>query len=165
MWLILNKFNNRDFYEIAGKSLFLCQKFEMNCKDIIIWLSISKALKDKAINLTEKKGLIDNVEKLHKLLLGPLINEAKKNLKYIITRNDINKIEIAKDARNYICHEMSIPYIVNNKWDKDAHLQKIIDLAEGDYLVTKWSSAFHERDNMYCPSKEDYLNEIINWIN
>ena len=157
-----------DEFSKAGKALFLCQKFERTCKEIIMWVTLSKSLEEKQFDFLSK-GHIDSVDKLLQLYLGTSINNFFK----CFTLNEKNKkiLTDAKNSRNFICHEIMNDFIflhngrneVVNQFN-DRLFFHIQNLARGDYLVSRWSYEFYEKESGYFFDEKKYIKEIETWI-
>jgi len=82
--------------------------------------------------------------------------------------------EILKEAiraRNYFAHDCSLdliyaPYRNAYKFNPDLPLIKeyLRKLAVGDYLVSRWTEEFHERESGVYVDKNQYLSNIEKWI-
>lgn len=171
MWLLINEtLDNKAVLLSAGKALCLCQKFESTCKDIIMWLCLSKSLHEKDFNFLSEKH-ITYVDKLHNLLLGNSIQTFREEFKNKINKENLEILKDAKGSRNFICHELlkdfvSASFAQSKKYELDKRklLNHIINIAKGDYLVSKWSYEFHEKKPGGFYDKNKYIDRISTWI-
>lgn len=172
MWLLLNKkLNDETNLLIIGKSLLLSQKFEDTCKNLVSMTSLTKKIViEKEFKLkSEEHGKY--IDLLLSLFLGQSINYYKNYLKEIVKDSDIEILKKAKDARNYICHESTVDFFYSSinskkdyKWNMNLLEKYIKDLAEGDYYVSRWTYEFQEKESGSFFNKQDYINNILNWI-
>jgi hypothetical protein len=154
MWLTTHAlYQHDDIFCIFGKSLFVIQKFEDTCKDIINWLHITKIVEDgKIIFLDDEYN--SYCDKLSKIMLGNSIKSVN-NIKheFEIEDKEIDILKNAKDSRNWIAHKLCSDCILKNiytsnpAYDIPIELKKhVINVIKGDYLVSKWSYEFHEKE-------------------
>ncbi len=133
-----------------------------------MWLNLSKAIQEdkfKAFSNEHK----NYVEKLLSLFLGKSINLLKNNFE--ISQSDFEILNNAKESRNFIAHESTEKFISCSMCSKDYFYKQtdfekhIINIAEGDYLVSKWSYEFCEKESGDFFDKNKYIKNILNWIN
>ena len=171
MWLIINdKLNDEKLLLSIGKALCLCQKFEITCKDIITWLVVVKSLKEGKFSFLDNK-YTSYVDKLIDIFLGRSINLLKERFSREIKKAEIQILKDAKDSRNFIVHNSAQDLIswsfsssATNKLDLQVFTNHIINVAEGDFLVSKWSYEFHEKEPGAFYNKDRYIKKMVKWI-
>jgi hypothetical protein len=147
MWLLINEKLNDEFFLLQiGKALCLCQKFESTCKEIIMWFN---------------------------LFLGKSINLLKKNYLLKIKESDLQILQNAKKSRNFIVHDstdilisesFSSSLIIESRLDIKIFKDHVKKIAEGDFLVSKWSYEFHEKESGAFYKKGIYIEKVMKWI-
>ena len=166
-WIIFDeRLNESEFLLSTGKILFVCQHFEAICKDIVMSLCLAKALYEKQFEMMSDDH-IEYVDRLHRLFLGESINRLKATFGQHFNNDDINTIAYAKNARNYVCHEMTLGLIFS-PFGRQYHFapdcivlrSKLHDLAQGDYLVSRWSYEFHEKESGAFVDCDAYIKRI-----
>jgi len=171
MWFLINKTLNNEYFLLqAGRSLCICQKFETTCKDILMLLSAAKSIKDKGYSLLDDE-YIKNVRYLLKLQLGESIKKHQNDSSEFINNTEIEILNKAKNSRNFICHDLMKDLIIASFSDKpkpicniESFKEHIKNIAEADYLVSKWSYEFQEKMPGNFFDKDKYVNNIINWV-
>jgi hypothetical protein len=171
MWLLINStLENEKLLIIAGRSLCLCQKFETTCKDIIMWLSSAKFVFEKKVSLLDD-DYSDYVEELIKRQLGQSINKFELEVDIGIEPNEMGLLKKGKDSRNFICHEFLKDLILasfssKKGYNPDLKILKthIRNIATADYLVSKWSYEFHEKESGDFFDQEKYVKGLIDWV-
>jgi len=170
-WIISDqRLKESDFFLAAGKYLFLCQHFESTCKDIVMWFHLSKALHEDQFKILSAEHN-DYVDKLISMFLGSSIKKLQETFEHDFTDADFEVLKTAKDSRNYICHECVLdlvyaPYGPKYRftWDVELHRKHILSLAKGDYLVSRWSYEFHEKESGAFKSQDSYVSDIEGFI-
>jgi len=172
MWLVDKNFNNQyGAFSKIGKSLVLAQKYESTCKDIIGWFMIVDKLIKTEFNLLDEDYIIySNV--LSKMMLGRKINSINKIKEMLRLKDDeLVILDEARKARNWIAHDSCYELIKKNislnkadyKVDKKLK-ENVIRLAKADFLVSKWSYEFHEKNSLYDVTEVSYIESILKWI-
>lgn len=170
-WILFDqRITEDDFFLITGKALFLCQHFESTCKDIVMWLCLTNSLKEQEFDFLSDKHK-DYVDKLLNLFLGSSIERLKVKIPNIASTEEFQTLKEAKDSRNFICHECALDLIYasygsayNFKLNSDLLRQHVIKLAMGDYIVSRWSYEFHEKNSGAFKDREQYLSTIKSWV-
>jgi hypothetical protein len=170
-WMLFDeRLEESEFLCAGGKALFLCQHFEAICKEIVMWLSLSKALEQGEFELMTGPHL-EFVDKLHGLLLGQSIGRLKKEFGDKLESGAIRVIEGARDARNYVCHEslrdlVFAPSGRGYRFEPDTELlrAKVQLVAEGDYLVSRWSYELLEKKSGWFVDRSEYVQRIEEWV-
>jgi hypothetical protein len=173
MWLLINEKLNDEFFLLQiGKALCLCQKFESTCKEITMWFGTMKSLKEKKYDFLDNKYK-DNVDKLLNLFLVKSINLLKKNYLLKIKESDLQILQNARKSRNFIVHDstdilisesFNPSLIIESRLDIKIFKNHIKKIAEGDFLVSKWSYEFHEKESGAFYKKGIYIEKIMKWI-
>jgi hypothetical protein len=135
-----------------------------------MWFSLAKALHEKKFDFLGDQQK-DYVEKLNGLFLGRSIQQLSKEFGTEFSTDEIETLKTATASRNFICHECLLPLIhapfgsqYRSSWDIDAHQAHVHSLAEGDYLVSRWSYEFHERESGAFKDKDAYVASIVSWV-
>ncbi|MEW6359468.1 MAG: hypothetical protein AB1696_24235 [Planctomycetota bacterium] len=170
-WIVFDaRLHEDDFLLSAGKSLFLCQHFEWTCKEIVMWLSLSKALYKKQFEFLSAEHR-DYVDQLLSLFLGQSIQRLNQEFGGKINEHDIDLVKGAKDSRNFICHECMLNLVYaplgdgySFDWDTDSHRKHIRHLAEGDYVVSRWTYEFHEKESGAFKNRDCYVTAVESWV-
>jgi hypothetical protein len=172
MWLLKKNFTTeKEVFCICGKALFLTQKFEKTCKEIINWLQIVDTLLAKKLEFMSDEYM-DYCSKLSNMLLGSSIKSIDKiRSQYEITDMELSIINDAKNSRNWIAHDLCEKNIINNLTTQSAIYElpvdfhdHVLNIIEGDYLVSKWSYEFHEKESGAFFDKSTYIADIFKWI-
>lgn len=168
-WIIFDQRTRESGFLLAtGKALFLCQHFESTCKEIVTWFCVTKALIDKKFGLLSDEHK-DYVDKLMRLFLDRSIRKLE-DIPKIASKEEIDSIREAKESRNFVCHECLLSLIyapypcAKPKIDLSLFRRHVGKIAIGDYLVSKWSYEFHEKDSGAFKNRERYVNAIEEWI-
>lgn len=165
--------NSDEFYETevftrAGRALCLCQHFEFSCKEIVMWMVSTKSFR------VENKTLqrhFDYVDKLNRLSLGLSQTKLKEYFGDEINKEFFQVLDDARNSRNYICHDLLHPQIVraysvdysSQPINRFGYVRHLFNIACGDYLVCRWSLAFHNEQHS-LPSREKYIRDVITWV-
>lgn len=193
MWLIVNNvLNNETILLQAGKMLCLCQKFESTCKGIVTQYLLTDPFDENKINLFSEE-YFSYVDKLKKLLLGQTVTRLAKKFGDMIRAKDIEILEQGIASRNFICHDLLNDFIsasfaesendIRKKFNKSfedvqfplielrgdllnrevviGHLRNLIS---ADYIVSKWSYEFQEKQSGRFYDKEGYAERLIDWV-
>ena len=172
MWLVKSNFNEQEVFSIYGKALFISQKFEIECKDIIRWFQAVNIVFEEKVDFMSEE-YVSYCEKLSNIMLGRSIESIKiLNKRWIFPESEIQTLITAKDSRNWIVHESCIDNIALNVMGRNVIYEvpkelknKIIEIIKGDYIVSKWSYEFHEKESAYFFDEEKYIQSILNWLN
>lgn len=184
MWLIPPKGEEaKRGLLLIGKLLFLCNKFEDTCKSIVMWVRLSKNLEDAKFEFMSKNHLsFVDILLGPKTTLGNSIEEFKEEVKDksqketregflygFANKGEIDILNKARKARNYICHKgyqlFSYKYPNEDfRLEKRDINQKLHDLIEGEYLVSKWMYEFSEKESGDFFSRADYNKKLKKWF-
>lgn len=170
-WIIFDsRLKESDFLLTTGKYLFLCQHFETTCKDIVMWLCLSKVLNENQFQFLSDEHK-DYVDQLLGLFLGQSIQRLQGVFRGQIRDEDIAALRDAKDSRNFVCHECLLDLVhaplgraYQFDWDISLHRSHIARLAKGDYLVSRWAYEFHEKESGVFKDRNSYVASIERWV-
>jgi len=169
-WIVFDqRLDEGDMIQAAGRSLFVCQHFESTCKDIVMWLSLVKALTEEQFEFLDEAHH-DYVRTLHELFLGRSIERLSRDHPDI-PQQDIDALKAAAKSRNFVCHELLLDQIhsgfgsqYRRRWDEESHRSHVRTLALGDYLSSRWSYEFHEKKSGAFIGRDDYVDRIVSWV-
>ena len=172
MWLITDHLpESEEIPAVIGRTLFVCQKYEITCKDIISWLETTRSLVDKKIEFLSEEYL-SYVDKLHKILLGRAIQKLEKNaLRFGVSKQDFQCLDLAKQSRNWLVHESCTELITSHFSGRNKTLTLPVEFREhvktvvrGDFLVSKWSYQFHEKETAPWFRQDTYVERVVKWV-
>jgi hypothetical protein len=152
------------FFSAAGKALYLATAFEAKCRyvlriaklahyyqetgDASATLALAEVLKDRMLCATIKE------------LTGfPEIKAA-----------DIDLLEKAKDARNYIAHECAALGPISAVRATSIHEQlgrlreQVVVLAAGDNVVSRWVYEIGEKEAAPRGIQSTYVQRVEEWV-
>lgn len=158
-------------FSIYGKTIYIAQKFESTCKEILRWFQLVNIIKEKESTI-DFNDFNSYSEKLSKLLLGSSINSFERIRDRInISDKSLKILKEAKLSRNWIAHELCTDNISDYFIKTDLKLKipvelkhNVINLIKGDYLVSKWSYEFHEKEALYFYDEDFHVDKILNWL-
>ncbi|MBP1177499.1 hypothetical protein JOE49_004751 [Paenibacillus sp. PvR133] len=113
------------------------------------------------------------VEKLDKLFLAGSINALDKNEKLNISDEDINLLHGGRESRNRIIHssaDLVFDKIYSSRDSSiDAELHDLIyehlkNIARADFIVSKWSFEFQEKEPSNFSDIDNYTKMISDWV-
>ena len=157
-----------DDFVLIGKALFLAQKFEMTCKDILAWILAAQRLSESAGPTLEE--FASHSDELRRLFLKPIIKLANAKLQRLMTKANYQVLDDGVKGRNWIAHECCENMIEANlnrrdpALDRGLLLQHFKNMATADALVSKWSFEFHEREPATMFFKQKYIDGIVDWV-
>lgn len=150
----------------AGKALYLANKFEEKCKIVLKVAYAEEALKaDPVILLEELSAKIPPDKMLGKTLKGlATVPPGMRD-------HESDALEKARAARNDIAHEGA--GAIGELWSyggihmlaalRKLHAQ-VMDLANGDYVVSAWVRQIEDRREARFSSKEKHLEWVEYWV-
>ncbi len=162
MWITLREIQGLEdqWLQTSGRALLLAQHFEKCC--IFVAGSI-QLVEDNASD----HDFESSFSRIQKLLLSGAINRIHRSLLGIPEHTEL--LECARDARNYIAHEISLFCIRNGPTDilkmMPQLTKKVGDLALADSLVSWWAHLIEEKEDAI--SYEDfqfYPLELTKWV-
>ena len=125
----------------AGKALYLANLFESKCSDVLRTAHLVDLIRDDPVVALEQASALLPSDKM----LGKTLQELFTRTDINVSQEHITLLEKAREARNYIAHQGSSAigelsgYGVQRKLDALRKLRvKVIDLAKGDNIVSKW---------------------------
>lgn len=153
-----------EFLLIAGKALYLATSFEAKCRYV---LRIAK-LADHF----EKRDDASATIELAKVLKDKMLCATIKELKGFsdIGSSDVQLLEKAKDARNYIAHECASFGPVSGIPAKaiSARLEELrghlVSLVAGDNVVSRWVYEIEEKEPAPQEIQKTYLERVERWV-
>lgn len=169
-WIVFDqRLEEACILKVGGRSLFVCQHFESTCKDIVSQLCLTKALCEEKFEFLDDVHH-DYVRTLFKQFLGNSIKRLWKDHP-AIPADDIGALKAVAGSRNYICHELLLDQIhtgvgtqYQKRWDEQLHRMHVRTLAHGDYLVSRWSCEFHEKDSGRFVNRHCYVDRVVDWV-
>jgi hypothetical protein len=149
----------------AGKALYLANRFESNCQHVLGIANLVDLIKDPVTSLEEVAAKLPEDK-----MLGPTLQGLFSHADMGIRPDEATALTKAKEARNYIAHEGAAAigelssYSVRGKLDALRALRaKVIDLANGDNIVSAWVYEIDEREPP-PPIIDDYTDLVDDWI-
>jgi len=139
----------KDIFAFAGRLLLLSQELEKSIKYVvpIILFAEKKEIENKA----DFDSMIDFFKKNSEKFIGRLRNE----LKDVFNNDDYESLKLSIDARNFICHELTMS-LHDLRYDSDiSHEERLLYF---DKLIDRLSK---ELDNPLNDPLENYrLREL-----
>lgn len=167
MWLRRQDLENMAVWaEQLGKALLLCQKFEATCKDIVSWFEIARQLNIGHLDILSD-DYPSHVDRLYSLLLGQSISTLKSSRDWFgISMDDLSTLNGARESRNWVAHQsgLGVVFASHGVVDIDELVRNVTNVVRGDFLVSRWSYEFHEKESGNWKSEQDYLDMILNWL-
>lgn len=169
-WIVLDRAKLEDEpFLAAGRALLVCQHFESTCKNIVMWFSLADALhKEQFAFLSDAH--MNYVDKLLELWLGPSINKLPALLPKS-SESEMAALVAAKDSRNSICHDsmqqLAHSWDANSgglDWDTEHNRHHVRALAHGDYIISRWSYEFHEKQSGAFKQRDAYVSQVVAWV-
>lgn len=153
-------------FEAAGRALAVAQHFESACKDLLRWMHVAKAAEDgRAKTLQEFRSCADEFVGL---MLGSTVK--RFGLDHDITKEELETLVKAKNARNYIAHECIAECSYHSRFSRfppelEARFEsEVRALVAGDSLVSSWSFMFHEGQTPPGELMLVYPEQITQWV-
>jgi hypothetical protein len=149
----------------AGKALYLANRFESNCRHVLGIANLVDLIKDPVTSLEEVAAKLPKEK-----MLGPTLQGLLSHADMSIRPDEAAALTKAKEARNYIAHKGAAAigelssYSVQRKLDALRALRaNVIDLANGDNIVSAWVYEIDEREP--APAIVDYYTDLVDdWI-
>ncbi|MEX2416309.1 MAG: hypothetical protein WD424_09210 [Paenibacillaceae bacterium] len=115
------------------------------------------------------------VDKLDKMLLGNSLLSLQEKKGFFKTKEDeLVKLQRGRESRNWIVHRSADDLLMQalthkkpiqfkkNYYEKfKAHVEHI---SKADYLVSKWSYSFYEKEDSSYIGEDNYVRNFMNWI-
>ena len=177
MWIVRNYLSKMDdeSFRIIGKALFVAQKFEMTCKDTLEWFLVVQNVVIAGVPFLGEEHLAYS-EKLEKLFLGQIVNTANNQLRNpstgtkFLTEDNHQILDKGIKGRNWIAHEGCGDIIQSHFANKPAEIdtgiltQHLEGILTADWLMSKWSYEFHEREPAPYIDKQGYISGVCRWV-
>jgi hypothetical protein len=151
----------------AGKALYLANNFESNCQYVLRIANLVDLIKDDPVASLEEAAAKLPEDKM----LGPTLQGLFAHTDIPMLPDRMAALKRAKDARNYIAHEGAMAigeldsYNVQGMLDALRALRaKVIDLANGDNIVSCWVYEIDEPREPLPPIVRDYPDLVDDWI-
>lgn len=151
----------------VGKALYLANRSESNCKYVLGIANLLDLTKDDPVTFLEEAAAKLPKDKV----LGPTLQDLFARTDINIRPDQVAALTKAKDARNYIAHEgaMAIDelssYNVQRMLDALRTLRvMVIDLANGDNIVSAWVYMIDEPREPLPYIVRDYPDLVDDWI-
>lgn len=148
----------------AGKALYLASSFEDKCQWVLRIVTITTHYEATG----DGSAAIELARAMKKKMLGPTIQKLKDPLEF--TAGDLETLERARDARNYIAHEsakldplssVSAEIIIEKFARLRVELQALI---VGDNLVSRWVYEISEKELAPRGIQEAYSSWVLEWV-
>jgi hypothetical protein len=148
----------------AGKALYLASSFEAKCQWVLRIVTIVTHYKATGDN----SATTELARAMKEKMLGPTIRELKALTEF--TAGDLETLERARDARNYIAHESaklgplssaSAKTITEKLAQLRVELQALID---GDNLVSRWIYEISEKEPAPSGIQQAYPSWVLEWV-
>jgi hypothetical protein len=168
VWLTSNDLiTMKQYSSLVGRLLLLSQKYEFTCKEMVKWLELVSKLEEEKLGFMNEEYL-SYVDKLNGLLLGESLKTLKGTQKlFRISNNEISILHNGRKSRNWIAHQIGENIIFNSKFSKE-DIEKceshVIHLGKADFMVSKWSYEFHEKEPNNYIGEENYIKMICKWV-
>ena len=154
----------RSFFLVVGKALYLSNAFEAKCKYVLrIAKIVTHYRRTQDVSATDYllQTLKDN-------MLKKTITELKGFPEFKTT--DIELLERAKDARNFVAHEganigdLSVASAKIILEQVDSLRQHIRVITAGDNVVSRWVYEIDEKEPAPIAIQKEYPDMIDNWL-
>ena len=152
------------FFSAAGKALYLATAFEAKCRYV---LRIAK-LAHRYQETGDASATMALAEVLKDRMLCATIKELKGFSE--IEAADIDLLEKAKGARNYIAHECAGFGPLSGVSAKSIHEQlgrlreQVVVLAAGDNVVSRWVYEIEEKEAAPREIQDTYVLRVEEWV-
>jgi hypothetical protein len=106
------------------------------------------------------------VDRLHAMLLGKSISILRSdNYWFGISDEKLSTLNHARDARNWIVHQSGLGVLFRNEeLSAEQLILNITKVARGDFLVSRWSYEFYEKEAFNWIREQDYIDMIVKWV-
>jgi hypothetical protein len=166
MWLLpqnLDMLSKKS--EIIGKATLICQKFEVTCKDVISWFETVRVLEEGTVEFLSDEYL-SYVDTLHNILLGDSIKRLTKYSKWFhVSECDLEILQHARISRNWLIHQSGLNTLFRNvELNTEQLIFHVTNVIKGDFLVSKWSYEFYEKESNPWITENEYVDMVLKWI-
>lgn len=153
-----------DFFLSVGKALYFAASFEAKCRFV---LRCDK-LADKYRESEDVSATVTLARELRDPMLGQTVNQMQTRSGF--SRADVQLLEEAKEARNWIVHECAdigdladVP--VQLVSERLANLRrKLRCMIDGDNVVSRWVYEIEEGEPAPDGIQSDYPSIVDEWI-
>jgi hypothetical protein len=164
--------NATEIYQILGKALMICHRFEDAVKFVMNVLLSSHGFNANKLTLED---IFDTTTSAHKKIFNQSLGQKIQHPWLLETTYfDNNKLKIlsdGKDARNYLCHESTLGFsygfdtTANYKFLTDLNLIKdqIAKLCRAYALISEYHYQIQEKEPSHFDSNV-YCENLENWI-
>jgi hypothetical protein len=171
MWLTSSYLGDLEaaYLMAIGRAICLAQNFELNCKNLLLFLDMGQALTVGRVESLE--DYFPYGEKLLRTLLGAAIK--KIGAFSFVSSDHLETLTEAKDARNYFAHEAALPVRSGGvSWRPKGQViidelptleRKVEALAMGDDLVSGWLYEIEEKQSRRFVQTA-YVENIQTWV-
>lgn len=148
----------------AGRALYLASSFEGKCQWVLRIVTIATHYKTTG----DSSATAELARALREKMLGPTIRDLKVLSKF--TAGDLEILERARDARNYIAHESAkigplSSVRANSISEKLAQLKvQLQSLVAGDNLVSTWIYEISEKEPAPTGIQSAYPSWVLEWV-
>jgi len=150
------------FFSAVGKALYLATDFEAKCCYVLRMAKLAhhwEETGDASATMALAKVLKDK-------MLCATINELKGFSEIKVA--DIDLLEKAKDARNYIAHEcavvgLAVPAKFIHEQIERLRTQVVV-LAGGDNVVSRWVYEIEEKEPAPRDIQRTYVQRVEEWV-
>ncbi|WP_070121701.1 hypothetical protein [Bacillus marinisedimentorum] len=168
MWLTSKEIKSIDNYSsLIGRLMLISQKYEFTCKEMIKWLELISKLEGEELEFLSKEYL-NYVDKLNGLLLGKSIKTLHRNQKlFNISDEQISILNNGRTSRNWIVHQSGKNLIFKSELLKEDYInfrKHVINLGRADFMVSKWSYEFHEKEPYNYIGEDNYTRMLLEWV-
>lgn len=150
-----------------GKSLYLANRFEGNCRYVLRVAKFADAIKADPVLSLEEVAAALSADKM----LGPTLRELSSRADIAISPEQVAMLGQARNARNYVAHESATALgeiysrDVQNMINSLRELRsRVRQLAAGDNLVATWVFQIEEPREPLPSVHRAYLELIDDWI-
>jgi hypothetical protein len=156
-----------DTYGMIGRALTFATRFESNCRALSILLGLKSKVMKGEFSLSDQEHVAVFVKGLHKKILYEHMKSIKEHLNL---DEDVYKlIYNAKDARNYLVHELTLGIEYNIETDQGREnvvnnlKETIIKIARADIFIICLMAAI-TNEELPCISVGSYINMVLKWV-
>ena len=166
MWI---KFGNlgeiEDGYLLSiGRALLLAQSFEETCKRVFMWSNVAKHIRDNRIEDIEGLEIREFMDRF----LGVVLKDLGTVVH--IPTSEQETLRQAKDARNYIAHQVTHPCMRCDRTGEAILVElasvkdNVLKLAQGHNVIACWLYEMEERKPAPPTLKHIYPAEALDWV-
>lgn len=153
-----------DFFATLGRALYIAVEFESKCRHV---LRIGRIVEHYEAT-GDSSAAFALVRSMKDKTLGPTISQLAH---FTIAEGDeIAILERAKDARNYIAHEVAQLGMLSEIRPQSIHdaLSRLRDevthLAAGDNIVSRWLYEIGEKEPAPSYIQREYHDMVQRWV-